>query len=281
MRLRRKSYPHPVLGNGDDVPAAHFQAAFDVTSDTTGFGISTRVECSSKTVTRLVAKGSAKHVLHVECSNTMFRQVFEFTGPQHRALIPAGALNDVVELNAFVRAAKDIPSYRIVGSHKDYGSATFPVRRGDILAVGDGITFFAENEQDALRLIGSIMQIEKSKDSSDHPMRVDYNGPKIRVFLFEKDFALYAKLRAIPQTRGQLIGTVVLPVLLDALHQIRSSTGAYQDLRWFEKLTHRLESLGLGTSADPLQAAQLVLEMPVRRNFLSADGLCQAAVEKE
>lgn len=281
MRLRRRSYPHPVLGNADDVPGAHFQAAFDVTSDATGYSIAVRVDCNSKRAKKLIATRAGRHALHVECSNTMFRQAYEFGTLEHQVQIPAGLLNDVVELNVFLRATKEIPAYRIEGSHRDYGAATFPIRRGDILAVAEGITFFAENSEDALRLIGSIMQVEKSKEPNDHPMRVDYNGEKIRVFLFESDFTLYAKLRGVPQAKGQLIGTVVFPVLVDVLSAIRADPGPYQGLRWFEKLSHRLASLGLDRGTEPLQAAQIVLEMPVRRNFQSADALCQAAGGKE
>ncbi len=81
-----------------------------------------------------VASGAATFVLHVECSNTLFRRAFQFADTSHRISIPADNLNDSVEVNLFVRALKDIDGYRVEKAHPDYGAAVFRIKRGDILA---------------------------------------------------------------------------------------------------------------------------------------------------
>src|SRR5437879_1147963 len=105
MRLTSRSYPHPVVGNRDDVPDAAFQAVVEMTTDKEAIYLEAAVNCSSKTIKDLIKKKDANFVMHVECSNTLYRRAFEFHDNAYRAQIPADNLNDAVEVNVFARAA--------------------------------------------------------------------------------------------------------------------------------------------------------------------------------
>lgn len=265
MRLSSRSYPHPVVGNADDVPGAAFQAAFEYASDTQFYYINVAVACSSKTLNRLIQRGEACYVVHIECSNTIFRRAFEFTTDGHRLQVPASHLNDTVEVNAFVRAKKDIPSYRIDGAHDDYGDTAFRIRSGDVLAIGEGQLFEAETTHDALKRVGSIMVIERSSHEGDRQMMVELNGEKIRILLCAGDFEAYGKLKLIPQLTSHLTTTIVLPVLIEALHIMESEAEGYSHLKWRRNLQRRIEMLELSEDLDVLTKAQRVLDMPIRR----------------
>ena len=78
MKLSQRTFPHPVVGNADDVLEAAFQAAVEVSHDSVDYYLNLSVQCSSATILELVAKGEAVYVLHIECSNTLYRTVFEF-----------------------------------------------------------------------------------------------------------------------------------------------------------------------------------------------------------
>jgi len=60
MRLSSRSYPHPVVGNRDDVPSAAFQAALEMTTDKEAIYLDVAVKCSSKTINDLVKKKDAQ-----------------------------------------------------------------------------------------------------------------------------------------------------------------------------------------------------------------------------
>ena len=47
MRLSNRSFPHPVVGNGDDVPNVEFQVTFEFTSDKTYFYLKATARCRS------------------------------------------------------------------------------------------------------------------------------------------------------------------------------------------------------------------------------------------
>ncbi len=278
MRLSQRSYPHPVVGNRDDVPGAAFQGTVEMTSDQQQVYIDATITCSSATVNSLVSSGAATFVLHVECSNTLFRRAYEFSDTTHRVLILADNLNDAVEVNLFVRALKDLHDYRVERAHPEYGDAAFQVKRGDILAVGEGHVFHIESFFDVMTRIGSIMIIKEATENGDLPMRADFGGDKIVIILAKKDFAEYKLLKANEGVAGPLTTTLVLPVLVEALHVLRTDSQREEDgRRWVRILVHRIEKLGLGKETDAIVLAQELLELPVKRALASSRTLAEAA----
>lgn len=278
MRLSARSYPHPVLGNRDDVPGAAFQATLEMSTDKQSVYVSAEVVCSCEVLNALLAVGRATYVLHVECSNTLFRRAYEFRDSQHRISIPADNLNDAVEVNVFVRAANRIPDYRIPEAHPDYADAVFDIRRGDILAVGEGQIFHIESDFDSLSRIGSIMQINESPKDGDIPMEPDFDGDKIVIFLCKNDFADYKVLKHYEGVRGPLTTTIVLPVLVEALHILKEESDGMDDSRrWVRALARRIENVGLNAETQPLILAQRLLELPVKRALSSSRMLAEAS----
>jgi len=57
MRLSHRSYPHPVIGNQDDVPGVAFQAVVEMTTDKQFIFMSVEVACSCSVLDGLVKKG--------------------------------------------------------------------------------------------------------------------------------------------------------------------------------------------------------------------------------
>ena len=278
MKLSQRSYPHPVVGNRDDVPGAAFQAAVEMSSDKENVYVDVAAKCSSSTINQLISEGAAKHVLHVECSNTLFRRAYEFGESSRRVSIPAENLNDAVEVNVFVRALRDSSGYSVDAAHADYGRAKFQLREGDILAVGESYIFHIESSFDSLSRIGSIMQIEEATEDGELPMRVDFNGDKIRIILSKSDFKDYKLLKAQEGLSAALTTTIVLPVLVEALHFWKSGEagGEEDSLRWMRALRSRITSLELESESDNLLLAQKLLELPLRRALVASRQLAEA-----
>jgi hypothetical protein len=267
MRLSERSYPHPVVGNRDDVPGAAFQAAVEMTTDKQAIYLDATINCSSKTINDLIKKKDARFVMHVECSNTLYRKAFEFDGANYRAQIPIDNLNDAVEVNVFARATRGISGYRVDAANEDYGNVSFELDKGDILAVADGSLFYLDAPFDALSPIGSIMQIQASHEEGDRPMQVEYNAPKIIIYLSKQDFSDYNLLKNM-EISVALTTTIVLPVLIQAIDMARENED--DDLRWVRALKRRIELLQLNIEDDSLELAQKILELPVKRTLVSA-----------
>lgn len=268
MKLSVRSYPHPVVGNRDDVPGAAFQAALEMTTDKESVFLDAEIACSSVTVNQLVNDGAACFVMHVECSNTLYRRAFDFTSVSHRISIPRDHINDSVEVNVFVLATRNISNYRVSEAHSDYQGVTFDVEAGDRLAIGETRIFDIETEFDSLSRVGSIMQIREADEEGDLPMRVDYSGDKIVVVLAKRDFTDYKLLRANEGISGPLTTTIVLPVLIEALHILKEDEEEEPPCRWMRILLRRKAELP--NQSDILEIAQVLLELPVRRSLNAA-----------
>jgi hypothetical protein len=275
MRLSSRSYPYPVVGNRDDVPGAAFQAALEMSTDRQAVYLDTQIKCSSKTINDLVKKGDACFVVHVECSNTLYRRAFEFAEENYRIQVPSDSLNDAVEVNVFTRAKKNLSGYRVDKAHTDYGNVSFSVEKGDILAVGESHLFYVEAPFDALSPISSIMQITETHKDGDQPMQVQYGGQKILIELSKKDFDDYKRLKTTDGVSTALTMGIVLPVLVDAIYMLQKSEED-DDLRWVRSLKRRIDSVGMKLEDDPLEVAQRILELPLKRTFASARKLSEA-----
>jgi len=257
------------------VPGAAFQAALDMSTDKEAIYLEAVVNCSSKTIKDLIKKKDANFVMHVECSNTLYRRVFEFHDDTYRAQIPTDYLNDAVEVNVFARAARSMSGYRVDAAHPDYGTVAFDVEKGDILAVAEGQVFYLDAPFDALSPIGSIMEIHEAQQEGDRPMQVEFGGPKILILLSKKDFAEYKLLKTMDGMSVALTNTIVLPVLIEAIHIIQNDGD--DDLRWVRAIKRRLEDMQLKLDEEALELAQTILELPVKRTFASARMLAENA----
>ena len=278
MKVRQRSFPHPVVGNRDDVPGAAFQGAIEMTSDAQQIYIDVSINCSSTTVNSAITSGSAAFVLHVECSNTLFRHAYQFAETAYRVAIPEEYLNDAVEVNLFVCAIRDFDEYMVEKAHEEYGDAVFQIRRGDILAVGEGYVFLVNSSFDAMNRIGSIMIIKGSTKSGDIPMQANFEVDKIVLTLAKNDFSGYKLLRANRDLVESLTTTLVFPVLVEAIHILNSESQKEDDgRRWVRILANRIEELNLKSESDAVILAQRLLELPVRRALASSRMLAKAA----
>jgi hypothetical protein len=272
MRLRERSFPHPVLGNSDDVAGAAFQAAFEVSQDRQFYYVALEYQCSSRTLESLINEQKASYVTHVECSNTVFRKRFSGTSSKQDLRILADDLNGMVEVNFFICAEEDIEEYAIEGMHSDYQGLKFQIKKGDILAVGDGRVFEAAKDYDALKKVSAIMQIEQSPQDGDLPMRADYDADKIRIFLSKPDFKNYNLLKNYETLQHALSLGIVLPILTEALRLALDPATAEEliDFRWYRNLSSRLKEKEFENEDEPMLLAQRILQLPVTRALKTA-----------
>ncbi len=270
MKFRERSFPHPVLGNLDDVELYEFQANCTFQGDRQFYYFHTYYKTSNPTLLELLEKGTAAYVLHIECGSTFYRNRFVLTKEQETVKVPADSLRDNVEVNFFICANTDIPGYQIEGSNPDYEDTLFNVKRGDVLAISEGVSFPAEKDYDAIRKVSSIMQVEKSESEDQGLMKVRPTEHKIRIILPAADYEIYAKLKDEDRWATILSGTIVLPALMEAISLVEAGEAGEEgnegseDYRWYQILKARLQELPASADSNLLKA-QLLYEKPVYR----------------
>lgn len=277
MKVNTKSYPQPVLGNGDDLGGSFkVELPYELGRETVVLNPTFAIKNAA--IEDLIKKGKASFVAEIECRSTFYRKSFSTRNLNERFSIPASSLRERVTVGFFVCADQEIKGYRPSEPHPDYEGVPFDVEPGDVLAVGGYSSFIALKSFDPLRPpVSSFMSITEGFQH-EGPMQVDYEAEKITVILSKADWKSYLEVYGQKAVHGILHSSIVFPVLVDAIHKMRSTT-EYENMNWHGRLDAILEANGL-QEKDPVEAAQKILNNPITRNFAGIEGLINTADEE-
>ncbi len=269
MSVEIKSYPHPVLGNGDDL-GGHFRVtdfAYELRKDE--IVLNPTYSLKNAGLEELISKGKALFVCRVESRSTFFRSSFSTRKNIDQFVFPAKYVRDKVTVTFYICADEYLEDYRPTDCNPDYGkNPNFGLDKGDILAVGGYTNFLAIKEYDPLRPpISSFFSIRPGNDL-EGPMQVDYDAAKITVILSKEDWRSYTKIKNQTLIAGILHAAIVFPVLVDAIHKVQSNDSNYESQAWFERLEDVLDKKGL-REKEAILSAQKILDDPETRSFSS------------
>jgi hypothetical protein len=271
MRLKNFSYPHPVLGNWNDIEGSfswefRYYIGSDLVSITPSFIL------AHGWLEKEIENENACFTLEVQCWSTFFRKSFQCKGAWMQIDLPAQSLRWKVEVGFFICASDKILVYQPDGMHSDYGDSAFSISKGDVLAIGGGNFFIADKDFDPLKPpTGSLIQICMWQKMSA-PIEISYDWKKIQAILSKDDWKRYSHL---PKSWIECIlhWAIVFPVLLDALYEWKKGDQSeYYENEWFEKFSSIIERRWL-SSYDPFEMTQRILLDPVSRTLISIEEL--------
>lgn len=279
MKVNAKSYPHPVLGNEDDL-GGFFKVEFKYELGKDDIVLNPAFILKNKDIEDFVKSGKASFVAETECRSTFFRTSFPTRKQTERFSIPAKLLRERVTVGFYICADDDIKGYKPSECHPDYERASFDIEKGDVLAIGGYCSFIAEKNFDPLRPpVSSFMSIREGTNH-EGPMEIDYESDKITIILSKADWKNYLEVRNQKTAEGILHSSVVFPALIDAIHRIQNGSGEYEDMNWFGRLEAILDAKGL-REKEPFEAAQKILENPATRSFQSIESLLEVNNDQE
>lgn len=255
------SYPHPVLGNEDDVAVGRInpEVSFRVTDEIVELSIRNLVT-ANPTLDSLLAAGNASWAIRVQCARTYFRSEFTTHAQSGDITLPGQDLEGRVDIEITLFAAKAVPGYLPAGAHPDYRARTFDLESGEVLGVGPAFSFEIDKQFDPLRApVSSIMRISKG-EHADGPFRLVLEDEFIEVVLSQEDWRRYAGVR--DRAPAVLHVAIVMPALVEALPRLTEFAGR----RWADRLRGIVEAREVDTSR-PIEAAQILLQEPLTRAF--------------
>ena len=269
MKIKPRSFPYPVLSRfSDDVMPNGFQVDLDVTPTKAAYLLDYTVSMEHDGLKQLIAGAKAVLVIHIECQSNFYREIHETGVTTGQVQIPVGKVIGRVEVSFLVVARGNEASYRIDGSHDDYGDLTFKVGKSDLLALLETKYFIAVKDPNLLRKISSIIQVAHLP-LGQKVWQIDLEGNKILVRMPQKDMEKYYVLRDATGISAALNSTIVIPAIIEGLHHIRSTAESELEVererRWFSVLERKLESLGIdvkGAGKSMFEIAQQIMEDP-------------------
>ncbi|MCY1042595.1 hypothetical protein OV208_14820 [Corallococcus sp. bb12-1] len=270
-RARPTSFPHPVVGIGDDLKGeVHCNPPdFDLGVDTTSVRVD-GLAVTNPSIASLVRDGVAAFTIRVSCGATYYRETFQSRSAQIQFTLPSSTLVGDVEIQVRVCSLQRLERYHPDQLHPDYGDRTFDIQVGDVLALGDDFSLRVDKQFDPLAAdIPSIMRIMKGNNVSG-PFEVDFWGEQIVVLLPADAHELYG---IASNSSPELIhAALVMPVLCEAIRKVRQVSdeeATMVELPWYRRLEAMLEARRINDDESALSAAQKLLDMPLLRSFRS------------
>lgn len=264
MKAIKEEFPNPVLATGRDdyIDTCRFNTSFEeseivVDSDNISIPIKYQLECQG--LSSLVKSGDAVAVVLVKSSAASYSNLFRFAGDQSEMTIsvPKFAVVNKMDVTGSIIAAHDIKAFRCEGEFNDmyFGSSTFEIRKGDILATEESRSVFVDNSE-LEKPISSIFDISK-REAQESDVVPSFYGEKIEIYLKQELYDLYYKFKDFNNgaLRRYAAGIIVYPVLVEAVTYV---IGYYQNAddgesdfsekRWFRAIVHKAEKEGVDLS---------------------------------
>lgn len=283
MKISYRQYPHPVLTPfSNDFVSSKFEIEIETEIVELPEGkIKFLIdgELTNEELKDLIKNDKAVYALHFECSSTRFRKLFSFSQKdlEQESLvfeIFTDKLDGKVEICPLILAVKDLTDYKNSDFHPDYGSASFEIEKGDILAVSEQENAYVDKEIDSLQDVSSMFRIRVNKDNNAPPFDVEAVGrDKVFIKLSQENYDCYTTLEQNSELSTILNSELIIPTLVFLLELIKNGDRVYlESYRWFHVLDTRLEKIGididnLDSLGSTVSIAQKVVGNPLNSSF--------------
>lgn len=254
------SFPHPVLGNGDDISVGtidcelHYQCSAEavelrLTGLTTG----------NPTIDSALREERAAWLIRVQCARTYYRKIWKEQGPDALIRIDGTDLEGSVEIDVRVCSTQSM-QWLPDGTHTDYENLSFQLADAEVLALGDSWRIHVDKDFDPLKApLASWMRIVEGQHD-DGPFEAEFEDDLVTIRLSRRDWKEYGPVR--DRAPAVLHSSIVLPVLMQALLALKENNGE----RWKGRLRAVLDERNLSPE-PPLQTAQTLLAEPLGRSL--------------
>src|ERR1700683_511029 len=107
MQVKPRSYPHPVLAHfSDDIVNSVFQPVVTVKANKNAYSFDATFKTNNVDLLQLIEQKKAAYAVHIECTQTRYRNIFKSETEKFSFEVDAGVLDGNVEVTSFILATK-------------------------------------------------------------------------------------------------------------------------------------------------------------------------------
>ncbi|VTX69103.1 Uncharacterised protein [Granulicatella adiacens] len=258
MLIGNKSFPYPLLMEREgekDFKTSSFSLKYnlleqnDIVEKTEVCIKDIHFYLDNKELFSLYEKGFVNAVCEIECSKTVYKEVFEITTQPITKCIQTEKLSGDVTISAYLYAIKDILDYYSEDFHSDYEGYSFNIKENNVLAADTGGRFkvnFFEGKDNKLSSIFSIIK----KIDTDNIVRYESGERKIIIHANSDTYDAYAVLKSDKRHNNFVFSTLAIPALAFCLQDIKDRLEDDKDLEelcseklWVKSVLNRYKLL--------------------------------------
>ena len=265
-----KFYTYPVLRpSSTDYQQAAFEVEIqpDRIRGTTSLRVTADFFLSDPDLQTLLTEGRAAFVLRIHSIGSHHRSAYMTRDSQVSRTFADGQLHGRTELWGFLIAMQDLPNFRAERWHADYGSMSFDIHAGAVLAADEPKEYWIDTAEEAL--IGSIFELQENSRLAAGSWEVQLDDDKVVLHMSMRDYQRFCQARSRVNgttDAAYIMNSVYLPALIWTLQVADVDSDSYSDNRWYRSLNSRLsdcECMPLGSTAESrLMDAQKLLDNP-------------------
>lgn len=223
MNIKTKSYPNPVLGNGNDyritIDPETIVKFTPLVKDKDNFYSTVTLNLDDEIITNLIKEKKAAFFCDIDCVKTNYR-ISEYVYDKQIILtIPRNKVVDNVDVNCFIVAMKPIENYTHPEFNEMYEGILCDLEEGDFLATLGSYYLNATVKYNKCPAPSSLMQVQEASMGSGIT-KVTFNPDKERIFIVMPHdiFELYNRVCGQNTNADELfVSTIAVDALAHAL----------------------------------------------------------------
>lgn len=280
MGTNYSHFPHPILSkNRDDYIDSKFEIKVDIKEIAGKILFVFEYLLDNVNLEKLLKEDQIEIVYRIECSETMYREIFTTKESKHEVFIEESYLNGKIEISSYIVAKKDLKNYKNDLFHPDYEGLSFDIDRANIMGIGEKITIRLDKDIEELYNIPSIITISKNKNEDEKEMKINLDGDKINIILNKEDYVYQQNLVTVSKFQPVLHAMIIMPALIYIFKLIQETDEEYIEVlsekRWFKVIDGVLRKMGIALDKDSInkygayKLSQIILDNPINRALSS------------
>ncbi|WP_294242052.1 hypothetical protein [Pseudobutyrivibrio sp.] len=280
MEIKNRLFPYPVLSvDSDDYSDSEFNVTAEVVEQNiNNIVLKFNIDLNNKGMKRLVDKGLAEYVIHIECSTTAFRTTIHTFSQEENYRISNGKVNGEVTLLGMVVSRDEIPHFNNVLLNPDYDEADITIPKAAIMAYCNMPKLRIHKNYEELANAESLFSIVKRNTFDEYeekPITFDFDTDRIKITVDEAVYRVYLQYKDNVKMQPLVYSLLLLPALVDVLDALRAQgIEDYEGKRWFVTFDKMFEISGKDFVDDVIygektiiEVAQDMLRLPIGKAF--------------
>ena len=229
MNIKTKSYPNPVLGNGDDyripIDPKKVVEFSPLEKDKDYFYSIVKLNLEDEIILNLIKEEKAAFFCDIDCVKTNYRTSSYAFDKQIKLAIPRSEVVDNVDVNCYIVAMQSIENFSHPDFNEMYEGIYCDLEEGDFLAVLGSYYLNATVKYNKCPAPSSLMQVQEARFDSGITT-ITFNPDKERIFIVmpHEMFELYNRVCGQNTNADELfVSTIAVDALAYALMTQRDS----------------------------------------------------------
>lgn len=292
MNITKRLYTYPVLSEErDDYTDSVFDA--DVQYKMNGVNnllFDFDIEMDNKELQKMILKGDAEYVIHIECANTSYRTTIHDISNHVSKEIPIGRINGRIEIIVLIVTKKDVNHFVNSNWDDDYQGLSFELSKGSILAYKNIPAIDIVKNYEEFNSASSIFKVYKRLTTEPKPMEVELSTAQIGIGLGLEEYEIYSRFCDKEEFQPILNSMMVFPALVYVFEELKQENGIenYAGTNWYISLSKAYEKRGVDLENEMLysdktsvQLAQEAMELPLNAALRKFADLFETGEEEE